>query len=566
MTPSISPVPGSSSTTEQPSNTTEAATAWRAPVTQAYRSSEVREIAKVLASLEPGATSSSKLMLAMRFEAAIFSAATSLADYRKKLSKRLKKLQKNYVPPPRLTATNNASGDDPNAVASSLATGGEAAAAADVEQQILALRRKFGKALALIDKNAVLAFVAMREKSGPERANHLQQHIDNARQWADQLGVLPNSDPKKIPKLNDAELERLKSHLEQRVENIRSHVVKLTEPDLFLEERLEEIDMAWSNPQTSRLLSEAVSQRFVSLGWKEFNDPKATLQQALDKAAQTVPPPSRDPRSKTNAALAHLDALRAASQALLAFVAISDNSAVDFPTKVLSKSHIRAIQATRFLKEEWPSINPIDEGKKAGVTLEDAWVKVMELPGQDDVADMLAIGHSVDAAPPPSKRLRPTVIRSKVLLRPGRACPSNLLLAFKRKGARLVQPCSDCSYLILDFEAFDMTIYLVPLVVKITAKRKKASSSLSSEPSSISVWGVTGTWETLGEVVQDRIDHASAQATRVLRHCFEAGAAAGTGQSRVADFEVEISEGTALLKFLQLARLTYMPDWQDVDV
>jgi hypothetical protein len=525
VTPSISPVPGS-----EPSNE-----AWRAPVTQAYRSSEVREIAKVLASLEPGATSSSKLMLAMRFEAAIFSAATSLADYRKKLAKRLKKLQKNYVPPTKPS--------------------GDQSAASDAEQRVLVLRHKFGKALALIDKNATLAVAAMKEKSGSDRAKHLQQHIDNARQWASQLGLLPNNDPKIIPKLNDAELERLKSHLEQRVENIRSHVVKLTEPDMFLQERLEEIDASWANPQSARILSATIMQKYVSLGWNEFQNPKTTLQRALDKALQTVPPPSRDPRSKTNAALAHLEALRAASQAIMAFVAIADSDAVDMPTKVLSKCHVRAVQATTFLKEEWPSINPVDENTKGTVTLEDAWVKAMELPVQDDVGDMLSTGHSIDTDPPPSKRLRPTVIRSKVLLRPGRACPSNLLLAFKRKGAHLVQPSSDCSYLVLDFEAFDMTVYLVPLVVKIAAK-------VSSGP--CSVWGVDGTWETLGEVVQDRIDHASAQATRVLRHCFESAAAA-TSKSRV-DFEHEISEGTALLKFFQLARMSYMPDWQDVDV
>ena len=483
---------------------------------------------KVLASLEPGATSSSKLMLAMRFEDTIFSAATSLVDYRKKLAKRLKKLQKNYVP-----------------------THQAGPSASDTEQRILILRHKYGEALAFIHKNSALAVAVMREKSGTERAKHLQQHIENARLWATQLGVLPNSDPKQVPKLDDKELQRLQSHLDQRIDNIRSHVVKLTKPDLFLQERLEELEANYLTPQASQLLSTTMTKQFVSLGWDEFSDPQKTLHQSLDKALQTVPPPSRDPRSKTNAALAHLESLRAASQALLAYLATPDKTSVDIPNKIISKLHIRAGQGSAFLKEELPSLNLADESKNAKVSLEDAWAKVMEGPVQEEDADDV-MHQSNDTSPPPAKSLRPTIIRSKVLLTPGRPCPSNLLPAFKRKGAQLVRPSIDSSYVVLDFDAFIMTVYLVPLLVKIHPKD-------TSGP--VSVWGVDGTWDTLGHVVQDRLDHASAHATHILRKCFERG----TSKAR-ADFEMEISEATALLTFLQLARTTYMPDWQDIDV
>src|SRR5210317_1876356 len=87
MSDSPSPVPPSASGAD-----------WRDSVQQSYGNTEVREIAKVLAALEPGAAASSKLRLAMQFEDVIFKAATDLGDYRKKLTKRLKKLQKNYVP------------------------------------------------------------------------------------------------------------------------------------------------------------------------------------------------------------------------------------------------------------------------------------------------------------------------------------------------------------------------------------------------------------------------------------------------------------------------------------
>ena len=521
QTPTISPTPDS-----QPANDE-----WRASVPQAYRSSEVREIAKVLASLEPGATSGSKLMLAMRFEDAIFTAATSLADYRKKLAKRLKKLQKNYVPTTQAGPT-----------------------ASDTEQRAVALRRKYGEALVFICKHAAISIAIMKDKSGAERAKHLQQHIDNARLWATQLGVLPTSDPKKIPKLEEKDLDRLQTHLEQRVENIRSHVVKLTEPDMFLQERLEELEQHCINPQSSQLIATAMMKRFSSLGWSEFNDPTKALQHSLEKALQTVPPPSRDPRSKTNAALAHLDAMRATSQALLAYLATADKAAIDIPKNVFSKCHNRAVQGTAFMKVELPSPESTEDSKKATVVLEDAWTKVMEVPLQEDADDVLTVSQASDTLPPPSKRVKRTIIRSQVLLTPGRSCPSNLLPAFQRKGATLMQPSGDTSYLLLDFEAFVMTIYLVPLVVSIKAKETTGP---------VSVWGVDGTWDTLGQVVQDRIDHAAAHATRILRQCFESGT---TNRAARADFEMEISEATALLKFLQLARTTYMPDWEDVDV
>jgi hypothetical protein len=51
-----------------PSASSESGDAWKASVQQSYRNAEVREIAKVLASLEPGASAASKLRLAMQFE------------------------------------------------------------------------------------------------------------------------------------------------------------------------------------------------------------------------------------------------------------------------------------------------------------------------------------------------------------------------------------------------------------------------------------------------------------------------------------------------------------------
>ena len=62
---SQSPVPAA---TEQSVEGADDGRAWRASVQQANRNAEVKEIADVLASLEPGATRNSKMRLAMQFE------------------------------------------------------------------------------------------------------------------------------------------------------------------------------------------------------------------------------------------------------------------------------------------------------------------------------------------------------------------------------------------------------------------------------------------------------------------------------------------------------------------
>lgn len=75
------------------------------------------------------------------------------------------------------------------------------------------------------------------------------------------------------------------------------------------------------------------------------------------------------------------------------------------------------------------------------------------------------------------------------------------------------------------------------------------------------MWGVSGTPETLGHVVEQQLIYASAKCdTRSCeRKCF------GTTRKASNNFEGEISEGTALLQFLKLARTTYMPNCEEDD-
>ena len=76
----------------------------------------------------------------------------------------------------------------------------------------------------------------------------------------------------------------------------------------------------------------------------------------------------------------------------------------------------------------------------------------------------------------------------------------------------------------------------------------------------LKIWGVTGNYETIGHIVEARLEDASAQATSVLRTLFS-----NADKENAPEFEVEIREANALLEFLQNARKTYIPDWQDDD-
>jgi hypothetical protein len=85
--------------------------------------------------------------------------------------------------------------------------------------------------------------------------------------------------------------------------------------------------------------------------------------------------------------------------------------------------------------------------------------------------------------------------------------------------------------------------------------RKRPFSSLQMQHQqkfSFHVMGVSGNLATVGPLIERRLEYASAQATRVLRRCFASRA------KTTNDFEVEVSEATALLNFLEIAKTTYI--------
>ena len=274
--------------------------------------------------------------------------------------------------------------------------------------------------------------------------------------------------------------------------------------------------------------------------------------------------------------------------------------------------------------------NDDDNGKRKispedFVELQDAWMKSLlkdHQDGVDSTTEVVEISDDEDPSSPAKKKhkadstilrqananfsSRPAYIKAKMLLQnPNKPATNQLLAALARKRVRLYQRVTTtvavaggnksflrddimATHLVLDFgTAFQMTIWLSPLLVEIRAMpessadsenmktdnlvppsssasssaRKPLSYGLadSSPNRSLTVWGVKGNYATLGRVVEERLRNASTQATYVLRKSF-----AKHVKDKILPLEVEILETSALMDFLNQARTTYIPDWQDV--
>ncbi|KAL3945216.1 MAG: hypothetical protein SGBAC_000689 [Bacillariaceae sp.] len=630
---------------------------WRDNVAQSYRNAEAREIAKTLAELEPGALATSKLSLAMRFENTVFQSASSLEDYRKKLTRRLKKLRKNYKPP----------ADEKNATSALLLQSN----VTSKDELYHVLRRNHGESLLYIVQNAHKAVQDVLLRHGKAKATQLLQHTDCAVTWAGQLGLVDAADVAAAKKGNmkdttsstsgdatfnppnkrkkedipsESSLLKLKQHLDKRVANIRQYVVKHADSDLFLQETLERKDKDLS-ARANDFISRQLKQRMQKLANTTSTTTTSTatgttttagaedeailegmalLQDAMDKAQVPIPPSTRTQSNDKLGAKLYIDKMRAASTAFVTYLTMADRHKKMPPTmaeSVLPKTNAIVKEGVAFLKEvvEKHGLNDASTQSTSKTRfvppLEDAWNKVLELPIEEDVVDLSGSGGSsdeaaitADAAPSPLKRRRlnasttsfPPCTKTKVLFRPKRRTPANLLPALQRKRATLVRPKPDGygSHLVLDFGSFSMTIYFSPLLVTLRAneeddgddtkdgettgektqsrffRTRPSSTGCASwkplhyglahrrHPNDLTVYGVSKqSYDAVGGVVEERLRDASTKATHTLRTCF-----ANHVQDKQQEMEVEILEGSALLEFLQVTRSTYMPNWKDDDV
>jgi hypothetical protein len=299
---------------------------------------------------------------------------------------------------------------------------------------------------------------------------------------------------------------------------------------------------------------------------------------------------------------------------------------------MMAKSFSGVIECLNDLENDYNNLvkeegdgNMIDKDGKRIIVLEDAWNNPMltELESSSDGEEGRSTPTIEMDKSPKMKRQKtttnndaassitlPMVIRSRYLLTPGRKPLSTLLPALQRKRAILVR-CPSVTFVKLVFgTAFEMTIYFVPLLVTIRAidhthhnssedyntvssaigghnwpslyqglqpprqqplntfDNTRGSGSNSSS-SSLSVLGVTGSYELLGPIVAKQLEYASCQATYVLRRCFTEtikDKKYTLVPTKKIENEIELLEAGAFIRFLRIARATYSPDLVDVDL
>jgi hypothetical protein len=603
---------------------------WRKNIPQSCRSEEVQNIAKVLASLEPNATTASKLMLASKFENQMFATAADFNDYRKKIAKRLKKIQKSY------NATTAASGE------------------VLLEQQkdeVMQLQRRlkslYGEKLEFIVKYGRFTVKEFRDKFGEQKSKNLMDHVDQAITWAAEIGAVPESKailastglcvriPRRSPPETLSYLGKVEIELGKRVDNIRGYCVKLAKPELFFAERMDEMEqkvllnfdssacrMYMESMRQALMISEGIA---TAVGTRDVNDllkpsgdnvdvDLSNLKEMLENMRSVIPYP-RSKEEEKEAMLAHLNRIRVASKYLIDYSTYSPQQQT---TKLqlagsFKKVHDLVHDSIMFLKESFRE----ERGDKGNSTviLEDIWNKILDYDGAlnkscaadaADAKDSIITTDHVTSDKAKSLNSKPLVIRSRVLFTK-RFPPKNLLDAMRRKYNVIVCGEGQSTYLKVVYgDTFEMSMFFSPLLVRIRAlpgqredksykksnfrkdivdcntdswvdptigikrtslmptlnpqqkqhvgKKRNANGDIKSEHM-VSIMGVSANINSMIPIIAKKLDYASAHATRCLRRCF----AEHTLTSK-SDFEMEISEGNAVLKFLQLARKTYQVD------
>lgn len=336
-------------------------------------------------------------------------------------------------------------------------------------------------------------------------------------------------------------------------------------------------------------LQDAIQQENVTdLLNLSTEDIKKQLQHHQDKLKETIALP-RNKEEEKSASLIYINRIRVASQFCLLYILLAPHeqgAKIEFAgsLKGANDSIFDSIKQLKDLLKEDDDVkkkSKKNNDDNDGIKLEDAWNKILEYD-----APVMESADGITTMEPDAKKQkveesleqksnvkteRPLALRTKVLLAGGRKIPSNLLDALKRKSAQLCQSEGrnfTSTHLKLQFgKSFEMLIYLSPLVIKIRALDKGTTTTMKREKLDTTkryydVMGVSGDIHTVGKLVTKQLEYASAHATRCLRRCFADIAC----RANSSDFETEILEGNALLKFLNIARNTYCSNLTDKEL
>ena len=210
------------------------------------------------------------------------------------------------------------------------------------------------------------------------------------------------------------------------------------------------------------------------------------MKQLMERMNVHVPIPRRNQEGdQVLAAVARIEKIRAAAQALYIYMGLPLAAKTSFRGSI-DKCHHVVMECMKELEGEYNNIvkEELDDKDEKGrriIQLEDAWNNPLTFSELENEAEAETEPSVVEDASgeeqPDTKRRKtenggkvPMVIRSRYLLTPGRNTFSTLRPALKRKKAVLVRNGSRTTYVKLQFgNAFEMTIYFVPLLVTVRA-------------------------------------------------------------------------------------------------
>jgi hypothetical protein len=412
-------------------------------------------------------------------------------------------------------------------------------------------------------------------------------------------------------------LTQLKRTLDGTVDQVRSHVVKIVDIGLFLEEKLEIVDDELLRSANSNVIRKALLEQ-LEADDVDSNNNKFTVEQMkilIDLMNAPTPIPRRNQNAdQIRAALSRIERIRAGTQAILTYMGLTAEEKTSFAGSMKKCSAILKECIVSLEKDHSQLFEDAEEKDEEGnpiIKLEDAWNKHLQYLDDTENGSAAVDEDDITAEEPSTKRQKTDkeessssnstkeqpkrIISARVLLTPGRKVFSSVLPVLKSKKAVLIKNGLVSSIRLEFGAAFEMTIYFKPLLVTIRAISKETTASTSTiarspvlsggiqwpslhqalyadegnadnkTANTVSVLGVTGSRDVLGPIVAKKLEYASAQATHVLRRCF-AETVNGKGALAKSEFEIEILEAGALIKFLKMVRSTYHNGkWVDVE-
>lgn len=568
---------------------------WRKAITQHARSAKVRYIAEVLSSLEDDSNPQQKMMLAMRFEDTCFQSGKSYEQYDKKISKKLNGLKKKLKQGQIQTGSN---------------AGGSEAEWRKREKNIKReLRMNYGEQIRYIIEKGPIAIRALNERNKESGANNLKKHVEVVCIWSVQIGVYPLSHKfpfdgvrKKVmsTKTDIKYFLKMKQQMEEKIENIRHHVVNYGDADKKYVEALTNVE---KNIQVNKDILQKISGASIEVVSEQniVSETARNIESMYKRANAHVPfeKVGSEKKDQYKATLIHIDKIFYSVNCLHSFMTQNDSLdkvGIDGTFTNIDKIMLNSLE---YLSNQSVFSDKHRQAEKSvRIKLEDAWSKSLcySSPSSEHCGDDRSKRRRIMNG----TNRREILTKTRALFSMGNKTPTFIAQQIKSTGARLIYSLDSphvatCVQLIYG-KAFELNIYFAPLFVIFRAIQHSTSNSLknggmkttNTEVHQEIISAGFPTWKSsiscldqvkdgdktnfaekigigkldvsssslLNHSVAKKLEFASCRATFVLRKMF-ADAKNSEPHLDSATQGILIKETDALVKFIKLANDTF---------